>query len=141
MSNVTNNYSAMVAASTNFGLLNQLMSSIGGVHADIVSSDLYNRGLPLLLRYYYKLTIRERIRQIVKEVLNGTFVVVRISLLLLLLIYSVCVCVCVRCCCYLIKEKIDKKRQKLPIHTPMTRFFDFFLRSTYCKQISPQYSN
>jgi len=81
MSNVTNN-SAAAAAITNFGLLNQLMSSIGGVHANIVSSNQYNRGPPLLLRYYYKLMIRERIRQIVKEVLNGTLV--RISSVLLL---------------------------------------------------------
>jgi len=42
MSNVTNN-SAMAAATTNFGLLNQLMLSIGGVRADIISSDPYNR--------------------------------------------------------------------------------------------------
>jgi len=72
MSNVTNNSATIVAATTNFGLLNQLMSSIGGVRADIVSSDPHNRGLPLLLRYYYKLTIRERICQIEKEALNGT---------------------------------------------------------------------
>jgi len=86
MSNVTNNNSAAAAATTNFGLLNQLMSSIGRVRAVIISSGQCNRGSPLLLRYYYKLTIRERIRQIVKEVLNGTLV--QISLVLLL--YSVC---------------------------------------------------
>jgi len=71
MSNVT-------SATANYGLLNQLMASIGGVHTDIISSDQYYWGPPLLLRYYYKLMIRERIRQIVKEVLDSitVFVVV-----------------------------------------------------------------
>jgi len=91
MSNVTNNNSAAAAATTNFSLLNQLMSSIGGVHADIIYSDQYNREPPMLLQHYYKLTIHERIRQIMKEVLNGTLV--RISLVLLL--YSVFVVVVV----------------------------------------------
>jgi len=58
-------------ASTSYGLLNQLMANIGGMHANIVSCDPFNRGPPLMLRYYYKLMTRERIRQVIKEVLNG----------------------------------------------------------------------
>jgi len=135
MSNVTNNSATLAAATTNFGLLNQLMLTIGGVRADIVSSDPYNRGLPLLFRYYYKLPYARGFVKSWKKFLTvrrANFVI----------IITITIIIVPRCCYIFDIEKIDQKKTPKAIRCDVILYYvclciyvvRFFCTSykTYC---------